>query len=169
MTRMGLAIAVAALAAASGCSPDSDKPATPSAADAAAERKILAVEPPDMTQEASRRPAFRWRLPPSLRSPSTVTFKLFEVGRAEDPRKAAAQEKQVALGTSLAEANSTGFDPFKPQPPAVLTGDILDMKQLAPDTWYHWRIRIISDLAAADADFYFRTRTDDAVPTAAKP
>ena len=167
--RMGLAIMVAALAAASGCRSDSGKSAATSAAGAAAERNITAVEPLNMTQEASRKPVFRWRLPSSLRSPGAVTFKLFEVGRVEDPRKEAGQEKQIALGTSLAGANSTDFEPFKPQPPVVLTGDIVDMKQLAPNTWYHWRVRVISDLAAGDADFYFRTRTDDAVPTAAKP
>jgi len=169
MARTRLVLMVAALALASGCRSDSDKSAASSAAEAAAERKIQAVEPPDMTQEASRKPVFRWKLPSALRSPGTVTFKLFEVGQVEDPRKAAGQEKQIALGTNLAETNSTDFNPFKPQSPAVLTGDILDLKQLAPNTWYHWRVRVISDLATGDADFYFRTRSEDAVPTAAKP
>jgi hypothetical protein len=121
-----------------------------------------------MFQEASRKPVFRWKLPPQLRSPNIVTFKLFEVGVAEDPRKAADQEKPVALVTGLAGTNSTEVDPFKPVSPAVLTGDIQDMKQLAPNVWYHWRVRAVSDLGVATADFYFRTRVDNAAP-GAKP
>jgi hypothetical protein len=164
--RTGLTVVIAALALASGCRSDSDKAVATQAAKAKAEaeNKIQAVEPQDMLQEASRKPAFRWRLPAQLRLPNIVTFKLFEVGVAEDPRKAADQEKPIALVTGLAGTNPTEVDLFKPVSPAVLTGDIQDMKQLSPNVWYHWSVRVVSDLGVATADFYFRTRADNAAP-----
>jgi hypothetical protein len=171
MMRTGLALLVVALAAASGCKSDpSGNAAPPAGVDPLADQKIQAVEPHDMSQEAGRKPVFRWRLPTALRSPNIVTFKLLEIGLAEDPRKAAEQARQIALVTGLAGVSPTELNPFKPPSPAVLTGEVLDMKQLAPNTWYCWKVRVMGDLGAADADFYFRTRADDAAaPGAAKP
>jgi len=167
MLRAGLALLMAALAAASGCKSDSGG-AAPAAADPFADRKIQAIEPHDMTQEAGRKPIFRWKLPAILHSPNIVTFKLFEIGLVEDPRKGVGEARQIALVTGLAGASPTEVDLFKPVAPAVLTGEILDLPQLAPNTWYCWKIRALSDLGAADATFFFRTRPDDAAP-GAKP
>jgi len=168
MVRIVTALAIAALALASGCRSNSDNAAATQTAKAETENRIQAVEPQDMFQEASRKPVFRWKLPPQLRSPNIVTFRLFEVGVAEDPRKAADQEKPIALVTGLAGTSPAEVDLFKPVSPAVLTGDIQDVKQLSPNAWYHWRVRALSDLGAAEANFYFRTRADDAAP-GAKP
>ena len=166
MVRAGLALVIVAVAAASGCKSDSGGATAPAGGDPFADRKIQAVEPRDMTQEAARKPAFKWRLPPILRSPNIVTFKLFEIGLAEDPRKATEEARQIALVTGLAGVSPTELDPFKPPSPAVLTGEILDMQQLAPNTWYYWKVRALSDLGSAEADFFFRTRADDAAPGA---
>jgi len=168
MVRAGLALVIAAVVAASGCKSDSGGAATPASADPLADRKVQAIEPRDMTQEASRRPVFKWNLPAALRSPNIVTFKLLEIGLAEDPRKATEGARQIALVTGLAPVSPTELDPFKPPEPAVLTGEILDMQQLAPNTWYCWKVRALSDLGAAEANFFFRTRADDAAP-GAKP
>jgi len=177
MVRAGLALVIVAAVVAAGCKSDSGGATAPAGADPFADRRIQAVEPRDMTQEAARKPAFKWRLPTALRSPNIVTFKLFEIGLAEDPRpsrasgssdKAADEARQIALVTGLAGVSPTELDPFKPPSPAVLTGEILDMQQLAPNTWYYWRVRALSDLGSAEAGFYFRTRTDDAAP-GAKP
>ena len=165
--RTGLAVLIAALAAASGCKSDSGGAAVaPAAADPFADRKIQAVEPHNMTQEAGRKPVFKWKLPAILHSPNIVTFKLFEIGLVEDPRKGVGEARQIALVTGLAGSSPTEVDLFKPLAPAVLTGEILDMQQLAPNTWYCWKIRALSDLGAADATFFFRTRPDDAAPGA---
>ena len=166
MVRTGMALLMVALAAASGCKSDSGGGAAPAAADPFADRKIQAVEPHDMTQEAGRKPIFRWKLPAILHSPNIVTFKLFEIGLVEDPRKGVEQARQIAPVTGLAGASPTEVDPFKPLAPAVITGEILDLKQLAPNTWYCWKIRALSDLGAGDAIFFFRTRPDDAAPGA---
>jgi hypothetical protein len=169
MVRAGLALVIVALVVASGCKSDSGGSAAPPApTDPLADRKVQAIEPHDMTQEAGCRPVFRWKLPAAFRSPNLVTFKLFEIGLAEDPRKATEQARQIALVTGLAGVSPTELDLFKPPSPAVLTGEILDMQQLAPGTWYYWKVRIVSDLGATDANFFFRTRPDDAAP-GAKP
>ena len=168
MVRAGLALVIAALAVASGCKSDSGSAAAPAGVDPMADRKVQAIEPHDMNQEAGRKPVFRWKLPAPLRSPNIVTFKLFEIGLAEDPRKATDQARQIALVTGLAGVSPTEMNPFKPPSPAVLTGEILDMQQHAPNTWYYWKVRAVSDLEAADTNFFFRTRADDAAP-GAKP
>jgi hypothetical protein len=168
MVRAGLALVIVSVVVASGCKSDSGGATAPAGGDPFADRRIQAVEPRDMTQEAARKPAFKWRLPAALRSPNIVTFKLFEIGLAEDPRKATTEARQIALVTGLAGESPTELDPFKPPSSAVLTGEIRDMQQLAPNTWYCWKVRALSDLGSAEAGFYFRTRADDAAP-GAKP
>jgi hypothetical protein len=168
MVRAGLALMIVAVVVAAGCKSDSGGATAPAGADPFADRRIQAVEPHDMTQEAGRKPAFKWRLPAALRSPNIVTFKLFEIGLAEDPRKATNGARQIALVTGLAGESPTELNPFKPLSSAVLTGEILDMQQLAPNTWYYWKVRALSDLGSAEANFFFRTRADDAAP-GAKP
>jgi hypothetical protein len=117
-----------------------------------------------MAQEVSRRPVFRWKLPSVLNSPRMVSLRLSEVGPVEDPRKAADQEKQVAFASGLAPESPTELDLFNPPPPAIVTSDFGDVKQLKGGTWYHWVVRAIGDGEAAGADFFFRTRTQDALP-----
>ena len=168
MVRAGLALVIVAVVAAGGCKSDSGGAAPPALVDPLADRKVQAIEPRDMAQEVVRKPVFKWKLPATLRSPNIVTFKLLEIGLAEDPRKATEQARQIALVTGLALVSPTELDPFKPPSPAVLTGEIRDMQQLAPNTWYYWKVRAVSDLEAADTNFFFRTRADDAAP-GAKP
>jgi hypothetical protein len=168
MVRTGLALVIAALAVASGCKSDSGGAAPPASVDPLADRKVQAIEPHDMSQEAGRKPVFKWKLPATLHAPNIVTFKLFEIGLAEDPRKATEGARQIALVTGLAGESPTELDLFKPPSEAVLTGEVRDMQQLAPNTWYYWRVRAVSDLGAAETNFFFRTRADDAAP-GAKP
>ncbi|MCX5685250.1 MAG: hypothetical protein NT049_16445 [Planctomycetota bacterium] len=169
MVRASLALVILAVIAASGCKSDSGGSAAPSAqTDPLADRKVQAIEPYDMSQEAGRKPVFRWKLPSAFRSPNIVTFKLLEIGLAEDPRKASEQARQIALVTGLAGESPTELDLFKPPSAAVLTGEVCDMPQLAPNRWYCWKLRVVSDLGSADANFFFRTRPDEAAP-GAKP
>jgi hypothetical protein len=177
MVRAGLALVIVAVVAATGCKSDSGGASAPTGVDPMADRKVQAVEPCDMMQEASRKPVFRWKLPATLHAPNIVTFKLFEIGLAEDPRpsrasgssdKATEGARQIALVTGLAGESPTELDLFKPPSEAVLTGEVRDMQQLAPNMWYYWKVRVVSDLEAAEANFFFRTRADDAAP-GAKP
>jgi len=153
-----------ALALAAGCG--SEPPGPPAGPpEPVGSRSIQAIEPRDMAREVSRRPVFKWKLPAHLRAPRMVSFHLAAVGQAEDPHKAVAQEKPLAFASGLAPVSPTELDPFSPPSGAILTGDLRDMKQLKGDTWYHWRVRAIGNGDAAGADFFFRTRTEDAVPT----
>ncbi|MBM4018302.1 MAG: hypothetical protein FJ288_08250 [Planctomycetes bacterium] len=152
-------------AAAAGCR--SEEPSSPPPETAAsAPRALQAVEPAPWAQDVTRRPVLRWRLPTAIQSPQMVSVRLVQVGQMPDPRQEAGQEKVVALASGLAETSPTELDLFSPPAQAVLTGDVRDLTQLEAHTWYRWHVRVIGDGEAAAADFYFRTRLEDAAPAA---
>jgi hypothetical protein len=158
---LGLLVALAA-----GCDknpadvPGGDRP------DPQAGRRVVALEPRDMAQEVSRRPVFRWRLPAALVHPDMVSMTLTEVGPGDEPRRNGTDEKPVAFASGLHGSSPTGVDPFAPPADSVVTGEVHDLRQLKAQTWYHWTVRAIGMDTAASGDFYFRTRSEDAVPTA---
>jgi len=156
---------LAAVGVAAGCRSAPPEPSPEAAAEAEAAKHTRAVSPLDMTQEASRRPAFKWILPSAMRRPEWVTFKLFEIGPVDDPRKAQAEEKEVVLVTGLGGISPTELDLFDPPTGSNTTGDLWDRKmtQLKPQTWYHWMVRAIDGSESTQADFYFRTRIEEAV------
>jgi hypothetical protein len=169
-----LMVLAAGVALAPGCaSQPSSETSGPSAAERERAAHIQAIQPINMAQDVSRRPAFLWRLPSGFQSPQFVTFKLFEVGptlklpdgaHPEETPDAGPGENEVAVVTGLAEVSSTQLDLFAPPFGAIKTGEIWDknMVQLKPNTWYHWKIRAVSTTAVLDS-FYFMTRAEDAV------
>jgi hypothetical protein len=56
------------------------------------------------------------------------------------------------------------LDPFDPPAGCILTGDLADMKQLAPNTWYRWTVRAVGGNIGVEGTFHFRTRTEEATP-----
>ncbi len=164
--QLSLIACVAGLAAGCGREPP---PVTPTAAQAEASRHIQAVEPRDMAQEVSRRPLLKWKLPATFENPIAVSFALSEVGQVDDPRRAGVEEKQVGFASGLHHTSPAQLDPFDPPPGCVLTGDITDKAQLAPLTWYHWKVRAITGDQGTEGNFYFRTRAEEATPTSEKP
>jgi hypothetical protein len=165
--RLCLALAVAGLWA-GGCA---DGPGPVSPGQPAADNRIVAVEPFDMTQNVSTQPTFKWKLPESMAVPTTVTFKLAEAGQADTPTKDATvlDENKVAIVTDLVQVSPTALDLFRPPAGCVVLGDITTMTQLKGMTWYRWTIFATnlknvgsySSPNSARADFYFRTRTPD--------
>ena len=142
-----------------------EPPPVTTAIEAEAARHLQAVEPRDMAQEVSRRPTFKWRLPASIGDPFVVSFKLFKVGDVDDPRRPGAPERQIAFASGLHTASPTQLDPFDPPSGCTLTGDLTDMTQLAPNTWYRWTVRAVgSDTGGVEGNFHFRTRTEEATP-----
>ena len=159
-----LAAIVLAAAVASGCRsqppdepPDAGMPPVP-------ESRIVAVSPADRALEASRRPTFEWRLPPTVEAPRLVSFTLAEAGNGPAPVEDEARQKRLAFASGLHSSSPTGIDPWDPPAGCVLTGDLTDLDQLSPQTWHRWSVRAVSDTDSAQADFYFRTRAHPATP-----
>jgi len=164
MNTRGLWLLAGIVALASGCSSNSSsEPAPADKAAAEAQRHILALAPRNMAQDVSRRPAFQWRLPPIVSKPDLVTFTLYEVGKMEAPERDKQVGTRMALATGLDATSPTGLNLWEPPTGCVLTGDIRDTVQLKPETWYRWNVRAIAGETGTDADFYFRTRAEEAV------
>jgi hypothetical protein len=130
--------------------------------------EIQALEPHDMAQEVSRRPVLRWKLPQALGALELVSVTLFESGQVDDPRRHPDRLERIAFASGLAASSAAELDPFAPPALVILTGPLRDMTQLKPETWYAWRVRAIGSGQAMEETFYFRTRAEDAVPTAPK-
>jgi hypothetical protein len=162
---------LAAVSVAAGCRSATPEPSPEAAAAAEAAKHIRAVSPPDMAQEAGRRPAFKWLLPSGMYRPERVTFKLFEIGQVDDPRKAQVEGKEVVLVTGLGSISPTELDLFDPPTGSNTTGDLWDRKmtQLKPQTWYRWMVRAIDGSKSTWADFYFRTRIEESVVPPPQP
>jgi len=164
MNLRGTIVLGATLVAAAGCA--TEEPAPPASEDAAntAPAPIRAVRPKPMKQRASRRPRFRWRLPKRLQKAVRVTFLLAEAGSGAEPVTDASRQRRIATATGLDPSGTEALDLWDPPAGCVLTGEVTDMPQLAPATWYRWRLRAIGPGTAEHADFYFRTRQTSAVP-----
>jgi hypothetical protein len=175
-----LAVLTVGAALAAGCA--SQPPAEPTGASAPVREgppHIQAVQPINMAQDVSRRPAFSWRLPSGFQNPQFVTFKLFELdptlkppegAHTEESMDAGPGETEVAVVTGLADVSSTQLDLFAPPLGVINTGEIWDKKrvQLKPNTWYHWKVRAVSTTAPLDG-FYFMTRAEEAVIPLSSP
>jgi len=173
-SRMILVSAVAGAVLAAGCGDETGAPPSPETVAPPPPQHIRAVEPAAMVRQVSRRPQFRWKLPPGMVQPTTVTFLLAEAGTGDQPDADlpdidAPGTPRIATATGLADTSPEAFDPWDPPPGAVVTGEIRDLTQLAPDTWYRWRVRAVALGAAGHADFYFRTRSEPAVPAGSQP
>jgi hypothetical protein len=158
---VGLA-AVAALVAV-GCSPPADaplKPAPKASGTSDGTLKITAEEPREMAEGVSQTTTFRWRLPAELSAPGSVTFELDDAGRADKPETDAERVKRVAIASQLALPSPTALDPWHLPGGVILTGDLTDMKKLAPQTWYSWKVMVSSTSTTAQGQFYFRTGGD---------
>jgi len=156
---------LAAVGVAAGCRSAPPEPSPDAAAADEAAMHIRAVSPPDMAQEASRRPVLKWALPSSMPHPEQVTFKLYELGQVDDPRKVEAREPGILLVTGLGSVSPTELNLFDRPPDCNATGDLRDRKmtQLKPQTWYRWIVRVIDGSKSTRADFYFRTEIEEAV------
>jgi len=152
------------LVLAAGCATE-EPPSSPQA-DEPAPGAIHAVTPGNMIQRVSRRPQFRWNLPKRLAEATHVTFLLAEAGTGEEPATDEAKQRRIATATGLDASSPEALDLWDPPGGCVLTGEVADMSQLAPETWYRWRVRAVTPGTAAHADFYFRTRETSAVPRA---
>ncbi len=161
MNRWPAAVVLAAAILVMGC--DSGPPeAPPETPPPPTQRNIVALQPRDMAEQVTRRPTFSWKLPPKVASPALVSFTLAEAG--DRPIRDQGGLKRVAFASGLHTKSPNGLDPWKPPPGCVLTGDLTDMNQLKPNTWYRWSVRAASPSDATHADFYFRTRSDPATP-----
>jgi len=152
----------AAVVLAAGCATE-EPPSSPEG-DEAAPGAIRAVTPGNMSQRISRRPRFQWNLPKRLAEATHVTFLLAEAGTGAEPVTDEARERRIATVTGLDASSPEALDLWDPPGGCVLTGEVSDMSQLAPETWYRWRVRALAPGTAAHADFYFRTRETSAVP-----
>jgi len=164
MSRAILLLAAAGAAGAvlaAGCGNEPEGPETAAPLEPAT---IRAVGPAPMAREVSRRPVFRWKLPPHLAQPTLVTFVLAEAGAGDEPATDEAAHRRIATATGLADAGPESINLWDPPAGCVLTGEVEDMPQLAPDTWYRWTVRAVAPGEAGHADFYFRTRAEPAVP-----
>lgn len=161
---------VLAIALAAGCASEPPAPTPPTPEKPPAEpTAIQALEPRDMAEQVTRRPAFQWKLPKRAAEPRLLSFTLAQAGTAAAPEKDEERQVRVAFASGLQTAGLDGIDPWKPPEGCVLTGLLTSMGQLDPGTWYRWSVRALGELEAAHATFYFRTRADDAVPPAPAP
>jgi len=155
-----------ALVLAAGC--QSGPPEEPPKQEKAPEpADIQAVDPRDMAEQVSRRPAFQWKLPKRVAEPRLLSFTLSEAGDGDQPVKDEADLKRVAFASGLQTAGLAGFDPWKPPEGCVLTGPLKEMEQLKGATWYRWSVRALGQSEVALSTFHFRTRTEGAAPDAA--
>jgi hypothetical protein len=155
-----------ALVLAAGCqSGPPEEPPKPEKAPEPAD--IQAVDPRDMAEQVSRRPAFQWTLPKRVAAPRLLSFTLSEAGDGNQPLKDEADLKRVAFASGLQTAGTAGLDPWKPPEGCVLTGPLREMEQLKGATWYRWSVRALGPNEVALSTFHFRTRAEDAAPKAA--
>jgi hypothetical protein len=173
-----LCLAMAAVWA-TGCTPDAPGPLPRPQSEPATPDKVVAVEPFDMAESVSTLPTFKWKLPPSIAMPTTVTFSLSAAGQVDAPiRDADVLEKnEVAIISGLAGSSPTSLELFHPPGECVATW-IKRAKptQLKGMTWYRWTVLATGpgDLGPVStvrgSEFFFRTRTPDLpdllVPTA---
>ena len=159
-----LLVAVAGLAAGCQSEPSPEPAAEPRSSDPLPGH-IIALQPHDMMQDVALRPVFRWRLPSSLGSPMLLSFKLLEVGRVEDPRNPGSEPRSIAFASGLHDTSPTEIGPFNPPEGSIVTGEVRDMKQLKPDTWYRWTVRAIGESETAEGTFHFRTQSGGAAAT----
>jgi hypothetical protein len=155
-------IVTGVLVLAAGCA--DEEPAPEPEPGNAPTTRIRAVEPEAMMQRVSRRPVFKWTLPKRLERATLVTFILAEAGTGEQPVTDEARRRRIATVTGLDESSPEAVNLWDPPAGCVLTGEVTDMSQLAPETWYHWRVRVVAAGTGDHADFYFRTRDTSAVP-----
>jgi len=160
--RRSIALAVM-LVAAAGCA--EEEPATPPSggdAEEAATAHIRAVRPGNMSRRVGRRPRFRWKLPKRLQVATHVTFLLAEAGTGAEPVTEQSRQRRIATATGLSASSPEALNLWDPPAGCVLTGEVRDVSQLAPGTWYRWRVRALAPGTAEHADFYFRTREESA-------
>lgn len=157
---------VLAVALAAGCASEAPAPPPQPEEPAAEPTAIQAVEPRDMAEQVTRRPAFQWKLPKKAAEPRLLSFTLAQAGTATAPEKDEERQTRVAFASGLPTAGQGGIDPWKPPVGCVLTGLVTSMEQLDAGTWYRWSVRALGEQEATHATFYFRTRADDAVPPA---
>ena len=168
MNRKGWTAVAAALVLAAGCVTEEPTPAPEpgqgTEAQHASPGGIVAVQPKPMAQRVSRRPSFKWKLPKRLDEARLVTFLLAEAGNGPDPVRDEAGQRRIATATGLDASSPEAMTPWSPPAGCVLTGEVRDMSQLAPETWYRWTVRAVGAGLGEHADFYFRTRDTPAVP-----
>ncbi|MFO8012669.1 MAG: hypothetical protein R6X20_05105 [Phycisphaerae bacterium] len=162
MTPRRALIVTGVLVWAAGCA--DEEPVPPPEPKNAPSNRIVAVRPEPMMQRVSRRPAFKWKLPKRLERATLVSFLLAEAGTGDEPVTDEARERRIATVTGLDESSPEAMNLWDPPAGCVLTGEVRDMSQLAPETWYRWRVRAVAAGTGDHADFYFRTRDTPAVP-----
>jgi len=163
MNRRPATAVLAAVALAIGCDsgPSAAPPETPPPATQA---DIIALQPRDMAEQVTRRPVFKWKLPPHVADPRLVSFTLAEAGDGDRPVQDEGREKRVAFASGLHTESPEGLHPWDPPAGAVLTGEVTDTDQLKANTWYRWSVRAFSNTGTARTAFHFRTRSESAVP-----
>lgn len=160
-TAMGLAGAILLVL---GC--DTEAPAPPAAAEPQEPPAgtITAVHPEPGMQGVSRRPEFQWQLPQRLQAGYHATVLVAKAGTGEEPVVDEAGQERVAMATGLSLASPQTLDLWNPPAGCVVTGEVRDMSQLAPGTWYRWTVRVVGMNVSDRADFYFRTGDTPAGP-----
>jgi len=162
MNPKGLIVLGGVLVLTAGCATEEAPLPKEKDGEEAAPAHIQSVRPENMARQVSRRPTFRWELPKRLEEATHVTFLLAEAGAGEEPVTDEAHQRRIATATGLDAASPEALDLWDPAGGCVLTGEVRDMSQLAPDTWYRWRVRAVAPGTAEHADFYFRTRETSA-------
>jgi len=162
MNRWPATAVLAAVALAIGC--DSGPSAAPPETPPATQTEIIALQPRDMAEEVTRRPAFTWKLPPQVADPRLASFALAEAGDGDSPVQDEGREKRVAFASGLHAESPEALNPWDPPAGSVLTGAVTDTGQLKANTWYRWSVRAFSNTGTARAAFHFRTRSESAVP-----
>jgi len=133
MNRWPAAAVLAAVALAIGCEsgPPDVPPETPPT-----QAEIVARQPRDMAEQVTRRPVFKWKLPPHVADPRLVSFTLAEAGDGDQPVQDEGREKRVAFASGLHAESPEGLHPWDPPAGSVLTGAVTDTDQLKANTWY---------------------------------
>jgi hypothetical protein len=162
LSRLAMAALVAAAAASAGCPSAPTEDPGPSARKDSGPGRIMALSPADMSTDVTRRPVLKWRLPENLRA-SLVSVAIYQVGTGAEPKRDDADAREMAFASGVMTEASGQLDPLSPPGSVVLTGDLRGASQLAPLTWYKWKVRANTGTEAfAEDSFYFRTGSAEA-------
>ncbi len=123
---------------------------------------VKAVSPADMAANVSRRPTVKWALPSDFAA-TVVSVTIFEIGQGDDPRRLGGDGRELAFISGVSTDATNQLDLFAPPGSTVETGDLRRMAQLAPQTWYKWRVRALAGTDQfMEDDFYFKTGAAEA-------
>jgi hypothetical protein len=140
LSRLAMAALVAATAVSAGCPAAPSNEPAPQGKKPAATDHIIAVTPADMAAQVSRRPVLKWALPENFK-PTIVSVTIYNAGRGAEPNRNVTDADEVAYASGVTTDAAGQLDLLSPPASVILTGDLRGAPQLAPMTWYKWKVR----------------------------